>query len=147
VAEGERGRVYLPPTQEMEEVARRARPEWRPESPLPPKALGFSIQLYIESGTYGDLFTQRQLVALTTLSDLTRGVRERVCEEAMAAGMSKEDRGLAAGGSGAVAYADAVSVYLGLGVSKLGDYNASLVQWSVGRDQAVHVFGRQALPM
>src|SRR5438445_2031265 len=53
VAEGERGRVYLPPTQEMEEVARRARPEWRPESPLPPKALGFSIQLYIESGTYG----------------------------------------------------------------------------------------------
>ena len=31
VAEGERGRVYLAPTPEMEAVARKAKPEWKPE--------------------------------------------------------------------------------------------------------------------
>ena len=46
-----------------------------------------------------------------------------------------------------MSYAKAVAVYLGLGVSKLSDYNAALVQWSKARDQAVHVFGRQAVPM
>ena len=34
VAEGDRERVYLPPTPEMEEIARSARPEWRPDVQL-----------------------------------------------------------------------------------------------------------------
>jgi adenine-specific DNA methylase len=52
-----------------------------------------------------------------------------------------------ADGTGAAAYADPVCIYLPLAVSKLSDYNGSLVQWSKARDQAAHVFGRQALPM
>src|SRR5439155_12302733 len=35
VAEGDRGRVYLPPTVDMENTAKKARPEWTPETPLP----------------------------------------------------------------------------------------------------------------
>jgi putative DNA methylase len=31
VAEGERGRVYLPPTDQMELVARSAKPTWKPD--------------------------------------------------------------------------------------------------------------------
>ena len=34
VAEGERGRVYLPPTPEMEAIALQAHAEWRPEQEM-----------------------------------------------------------------------------------------------------------------
>lgn len=67
--------------------------------------------------------------------------------DGVAAGLRDDGEPVDAGGTGASAYADAVAVYLGLGVSKLSDYNASLVSWSNSRDQAVHVFGRQAVPM
>ena len=69
VAEGERGRVYLAPTPEHEAATRQAKPEWRPDVEFFQQALGFRV------GNYGmtkwsDLFTPRQLVALTTFSDL-----------------------------------------------------------------------------
>jgi putative DNA methylase len=67
--------------------------------------------------------------------------------DALQAGLSDDNVPLRDGGTGATAHAEAVASYLGLGVSKLADYNSSLVQWSKARDQAVHVFGRQALPM
>lgn len=56
-------------------------------------------------------------------------------------------QGLANGGVGAAAYADAVGVYLGLGIDKATDYNSSLVLWSPTRDQTKTTFSRQALPM
>lgn len=81
VAEGERGRVYLPPTSEMGEVARKAKPEWKPEVEFFQQALGFRV------GNYGmtkwsDLFSDRQLVALTTFSDLVQEARGRVKRDA-----------------------------------------------------------------
>ena len=97
--------------------------------------------------TFAHYFTPRQLVALTILSTLITEVRERVLADAMAAGLSSDGIPLNDGGTGALAYADAVTSYLGLGVSKLADYNSSLVVWSQGRDQAKSTFARQALPM
>ena len=41
VAEGERGRVYLAPSDEMEAVARQAQPEWKPDSEIPKKHRNF----------------------------------------------------------------------------------------------------------
>ena len=122
VAEGERGRVYLPPTAEMEAVARQAKPEWKPELKLSEDKRAFWTWAY-GLKTYGDLFTPRQLVALTTFSDLVQEARERVKRDALAAGLPKDDKPLAAGGTGATAYADAVAVYLALAVDKATDYN------------------------
>ena len=65
VAEGSRARVYLAPTSDMEEAANKARPEWKPEVAMPENPRWFSPPLY-GLKTYGDLFTPRQLVALTT---------------------------------------------------------------------------------
>ena len=65
-----------------------------------------------------DLFTPRQLVALTTFSDLVQEARERVKRDALAAGMPDDGKALCDGGTGATAYADAVSVYLGFVVSE-----------------------------
>ena len=146
VAEGDRGRVYLAPTPEMEAIALTAQPEWKPETTLPVNPRDFKTPNY-GLNTFADLFTSRQLVALTTFSDLVQEARERVKLDAIQAGLPEYGESLEKGGIGGLAYADAVGVYLGIGVSKLTDYSATLVAWSNGRDQAVHVFGRQALPM
>ncbi len=146
VAEGDRGRVYLAPTLEMEAIALTAQPEWKPETMLPVNPRDFKTPNY-GLNTFADLFTSRQLVALTTFSDLVQEARERVKLDAIQAGLPEYGESLEKGGIGGLAYADAVGVYLGIGVSKLTDYSATLVAWSNGRDQAVHVFGRQALPM
>jgi putative DNA methylase len=145
VIEGTRGRIYLAPTAEHEAIARRATPEWRPEVKLHGKCR-VNVSNY-GLDTYGDLFTPRQLVALTTFSDLVQDALVRCRFDAVAAGMADDGQGLDASGRGATAYAEAVAVYLGLAVDKITDYNSSLVAWSPTRDQAKTTFGRQALPM
>jgi putative DNA methylase len=146
LAEGVRGRVYLSPTTEMEEVSREAKPEWRPETPLAPDLRALWTSPYGLT-TYGHLFTSRQLVALTTLSDLVREVREHVRHAALAAGMQDDSKSLNAGSTGAAAYADAVAVYLGLAVSRTTNTINALAVWSQSREQSVNLFSRQAIPM
>ena len=97
--------------------------------------------------TYADLFTPRQLVALTTFSDFVQQARERVQHDAVVAGLADSDKPLQDGGTGAKAYAEAVGVYLSLGVSKLSDAQSSLCRWKTTMDQSIATFGRQALPM
>ncbi len=86
VAEGERGRVFLSPTKAMEAVARQARPEWKPDIALPVNPRDFKTPNYGLTN-FADLFTPRQLVALTTFSDLVQEACERVKRDAMAAGL------------------------------------------------------------
>jgi putative DNA methylase len=145
VAEGARGRIYLPPTAEHEVIARQAKPDWKPETPLHGKCR-VNVSNY-GLDVYGDLFTSRQLVALTTYSDLVQKAIARVREDALAAGMVDDGLGLDDGGTGGTAYAQAVGVYLAMSVDKITDYNSTLVAWSQTRDQAKTTFARQALPM
>ena len=115
VAEGDRGRVYLAPTSVHEQTARMAIPQWRPDSALPDDPRNFwTVQYGLV--THADLFTPRQLVALTTFSDLVQQARERVQRDAAAAGLSDDGKPLRDGGTARVAYADAVGVYLGLAI-------------------------------
>ena len=146
VTEGDRGRVYLAPTSDHEQTARTATPEWQPELNMPNDRRWFSPPIY-GFMTYGDLFTPRQLVALTTFSDLVQQARERVQRDAVAAGLSDDNVPLRDGGTGATALSDAVGVYLSLGVSKLSDAQSSLCRWRTTMDQSLATFGRQALPM
>ncbi|WP_288130541.1 DUF1156 domain-containing protein [Accumulibacter sp.] len=146
VAEGERGRVYLAPTAEHEAAAAKAKPEWTPDNALPVNPRDFKTPNYGLT-TYGDLFTPRQLVALTTFSDLVAEARERVKRDALAAGLPNDGKGLAEGGAGATAYAEAVGVYLAFAVDKGANYWSSLCAWHQTRDGIVSTFGRQALPM
>jgi putative DNA methylase len=146
VVEGDRGRVYLAPTDEMEAVSRSAEPKWRPDFEFFQQALGFRI------GNYGmtrwsDLFTPRQLVALTTLADLVVDARLRALAGAASVGMVDDGISLEAGGTGATAYADAVAVYLAFVVSKTVDRNTSLCFWERPMDRLRGTFGRQVLSM
>ncbi|MGH9485015.1 MAG: DUF1156 domain-containing protein, partial [Terriglobales bacterium] len=146
VAEGKRGRVYLSPTEAMQAIAESAQPTWRPDGDVPSRLTGGTCYSYGLT-TWGDLFTPRQLVALTTFSDLVSEARERIRTDALQAGMPDDGRGLDAGGTGATAYAEAVATFLGLSIDKVADYGSSLVVWSPTRDQAKTTFARQALPM
>ncbi|MBI5949979.1 MAG: DUF1156 domain-containing protein [Chloroflexi bacterium] len=146
VADGDRGRVYVSPTSELEAIALSARPDDAPETDLPAKALGFRVQEYGMT-KWRDLFTPRQLVALTTFSDLVGEARARVREDALAAGLPDDPRGLDADGTGAQAYADAVTVYLGLAMSRTTNTVNALAVWSQSREQSVNLFSRQAIPM
>jgi putative DNA methylase len=146
VAEGERGRVYLSPTQEVEVITQSAAPGDVPETELPKKALGFRIQEYGMT-KWRDLFTPRQFLALTTFSDLVQEVRERVKGDALTGGLPDDDHGLDAGGAGFIAYADALSVMLALSVDKLADYNNSICTWNPTNQNIGHLFTKQAIPM
>ncbi len=146
VAEGERGRAYLAPTAEHEAAALKAIPKWKPDVEFFQQALGFRV------GNYGmtkwsDIFTPRQLVALTTLSDLIQEARERVKRDAAIEGPSGDDKPLSVGGAGAAAYADAVGVYLAFALSKQADLGNSLCAWEPIAQCPRHLFGRQTIPI
>lgn len=146
VAEGDRGRVYLAPTLEHEALARKAKPDWKPELALPDNPRDFKTPNYGMT-TYGDLFTPRQLVALTTFTDLLSEAMQQVRRGAVAAGVPDDATPLRDGGTGATAYAEAVGVYVGFAVDKGANYWSSLCSWHGGRDTVTSTFGRQALPM
>ena len=148
VAEGERGRVYLSPTAEHEGIARRADPSWRPTGDVPARLTGGTCVPY-GLREWGDLFTSRQLVALTTCSDLVQEVRELVMADALTAERSDDGKPLDEGGTGAAAYSDAVAVYLGFVVEKLTESHSSICTWSSApkNELVVSTFRRQAIPM
>ncbi len=146
VAQGVRGRVYLAPTDAIQNVAGRARPHWTPESNLPAKALGFRIQEYGMT-KWRDLFTSRQLVALTTFSDQVTEARKQIEQDALAAGMSNDPKGIEANGTGAKAYAEAVGVYLGFLIGQVANHSSNICGWNNPNTQMRSVFARQAIPM
>ena len=96
---------------------------------------------------FADLFTNRQLMTLTLLSDLVSEARERTLEDALSAGMAANGSRLAEGSNGAEAYADAVATYLGLGVSKVSNVCSTMTSWMNDRGALRETFARQAIPM
>lgn len=147
VAEGPRGRVYLSPTSEMASVAGLAQPSWKPDTPCRGTFASNAQGRRYGFNVFGDYFTQRQLVALTTFSDLVEAARERVLADAIRAGMFDDGRSLDSGGTGATAYADALAVYLAFGVSRASDAWSSIVTWRHQVDASRNTFARQAISM
>jgi putative DNA methylase len=96
---------------------------------------------------HADLFTPRQLVALTTFSDLVSEAREKIKADAVAAGIPDDDLPLNDGGIGATAYADAVATYLAFAVDKGANIWSSLCSWMNDRGAMRETFARQAIPM
>jgi len=146
VAEGDRERVYLPPTLEHEEVARKAKPEWKPEGALVEDARAFTPTLY-GLANWSDLFTARQIAVLATFSDLAKEARERVKCDAQATRLPDDNKLLTDGGTSATAYADAVLLYLAFAISKIANIGSSIATWMSDRGAFRETFARQALQM
>jgi putative DNA methylase len=145
VAERPRRREVHPPAAVHVDATDVARPVDVPDGEVAVNPRWFSTPAFGMTH-FADLFTNRQLVALTTFSDLVSEAREQVLAAAMADGWPAGAR-LERGGSGAEAYADAVATYLGMGVSRLADIANALCRWENTREQVRNLFARQAIPM
>lgn len=124
-AGGDLGRIYLPPTEALQAVARQAKPEWRPEVVISGTTQYLGIKPY-GMEQFFQLFTDRQLVALTTFSDLVSEARRQVLQDAVATGMPDEGESLSSRGTGAAAYAEAISVFLAFATDYAANYWSTL---------------------
>ena len=129
VAEGDRGRIYMSPTDEHIQGAISAEPDWQPTGYLPDQALGFRVQRYGFT-QWHQLFTQRQLLTMTTFSDLLAEVDELVTKD----GVDEE-------------YAKTLRTYLVLAISRIANSGSSSTTWNVSIEAIRHVFARQAISM
>ena len=129
VAEGGKGRKYFNANNYHEQVAVVDKPVDYPDAPLPANSRDFKTPNYGLTN-YADLFTNRQLLALTTFGDLIQEVRKQI---------------IADGGNNE--YSEAVSVYLAFTIDKICSYSTSLCGWHNTRDGVNNLFGRQAIPM
>lgn len=145
-AEDRRGRLYVSPTDEHSDAAHVERPADVPNQLIPTRNHDVDRLPMYGMPTWADAFTNRQLVALTTFSDLVGEMHKRVLSDALASGLN-EGESLEEGGTGARAYADAIATYLALGVSRMTDYSNSLTSWNSSRDGLRNLFSRQAIPM
>jgi putative DNA methylase len=146
VAQTKSGRVYVSPDDFQSLTALEVEPNRRPQNKISHWPGRTNV---VEYGltTFGDLFTDRQLHALNTFSDLIDDVRSKIEDDALAAGMSKDPTSLEEGGFGAHAYAEAVSVYLSFTIDKCSDYWSSICSWISQLGAVRNTFARQAIPM
>lgn len=146
VAEGKRGRVYCAPNDEQASVADIPKPDDYPDADIASNPRDFKTPNY-GLATFSQLFTNRQLTALTTFSELVGEAQSKAESDAVAAGMADDGVGLADGGTGARAYGEAIGVYLANLVDQLANHNSSICSWHAGNTQLRNVFSRQAIPM
>lgn len=138
VGEGDKGREYNEATEEHIKIAQGCiRPDGIPDAKIPFNPRDLKTPNYGMT-KYSDLFTNRQLTALITFSDLVNEARVIIYGDACAAGHIE---------ASAKRYADVVSVYLAFAVDKLADYNSSICSWITGRETIRNTFARQAIPM
>lgn len=138
-AEEERRRVYFPPDAEHQKIADVPRPDDIPDTNLPDQAPGFRVQGYGMT-RHADLFTNRQLTAISTFSKLVILARQRV-ESDCHNETDGEDRRRGS------SYADALATYLAFAISKFADYNCSLAVWYPQENRPKNLFAMQAIPM
>lgn len=129
------GRLYLYPNSQQISAVCVSRPLNYPNNELPYDPRNIWCTLY-GLNTYDKLFTNRQLVALTTFSDLVGEAYTKVKEDATNAGRKDAEE-----------YAKAIVTYLAFVVDKIADRNSSICSWDSTRDGIRNTFGRQAIPM
>ena len=149
VAEGKRGRVYLAPTHNDETLANSGKAKWLPDQQMNRDTNDLVSGRGYGFFTWADLFNPRQLVALTTLSDLVGEARKIIHKHAAITDLGDDALGLEANGKGPQAYAEAVSVFLAFIVDKLTEALSTICTWSSSpkNELVVSTFRRQALPM
>ncbi len=144
VAEGQNGREYVAGSADAEPTVL-PDPSWRPDIPMDKGDSNLVSGRGYRFDTWTDLFTTRQLLALTTFSDLLVDVRTRIENDAVH--LPDDGVHLRDGGYGRTAYADAITTYLALAISKTTDFNSTIATWDSTNVKIRNTFARQAIPM
>lgn len=146
VAESKKGRIYLSPDPLQQQAANVQRPTDYPDATLPNNPRDFKTPNY-GMDSYSKLFTNRQLLLLTTLCKQITEIQKIIEEDAKKTGYKDDHLSLEEGGNGALAYSQAVTVYLSFIVDKLADYHSTICSWHSSKELIRNTFGRQAIPM
>jgi len=147
VADGGRGRIYLPPTSAQEAAAKNAAPSSVPETAIPDKALSIRVQLY-GMHKHSALFTKRQLTTMCVLCDLITEVGERVLQDALnASSCGERDRGLPVDRTAAADRAAAICLFLAFANSRVADYGCTIATWRTKDNAMRSMFSKQSMPM
>jgi len=146
VAEGKKGRIYLSPDDIHINVAVVEKPDDFPTGELSEDRRAIWAPLY-GLDKIDKLFTNRQLQAMVTFSELVNEAQENAALDAEKAGFKKDDIPLKDGGTGAIAYGQAIGVYLAALVDKLADSCNSLCPWEPVAQCPRQLFARQGIPM
>jgi putative DNA methylase len=133
VVDGARGRVYLSPTKQAEEVAITAALGWRPDVPLSGKCRVNVSNYGFE--TFGDLFTRRQIATLSVLCSLIAEAGEKARSDS-----TRGDRD-------AAAFSRAIQLYLACAVSRVADYGSAFATWRPKDSAMRSTLASQAIPM
>ena len=145
VAEGHNGRVYVQADVAPHPNTKKPSVSFL-EQPMTNDKRWFSPPLY-GLPNFADVFTARQLVALTTFANLVDEARSKALADTKRAELPSDPRRLSEGGTGPEAYADAVATYLAFGIDKNTLTNCTLATWQASPDRLTQALGRQALPM
>lgn len=146
VAEYRGKRIYIEPDNEQAEAANVQYPENYPDGYLSKNPRWFSPPAF-GMEKFSQLFTHRQMVALTTYSELIKEAIKKAEVDGIKAGLKDDHISLSQRGQGALAYAQAIGVYLAFGISRMADIDNNLCPWEPVKTQVRHLFGRQAIPM
>ena len=148
VVEGARGRIYLSPIAKHEEIAIKAQPSWKPDVEMNQDSKDLLSGRGYGFKYWSELFTSRQLVALTTFFDLVAETRNKVIADATVKG-----RGIAPCASKeaqarfAEAYSDAIALFLAFSIDKGANLWSTITSWMSDRGAFRETFARQAIPM
>lgn len=140
------GRDFYSPSKEQLQAASVDMPENLPDGELPNNTRWFSPPGF-GMNEYKDLFTSRQLQMLCTFSDLIKKYQTIITSDAVDAGMTDDSVPLNKGGNGALAYGQAVSVYLALVLGRMVNYHSTICTWDIRKGNLRATFTRQAIPM
>ena len=147
VADNGKKRLYLEATTEQEKAAQVNAPKNVPHGDLPNFPKRFSPPSFGLTD-YADLFTNRQLVYITSMMDLAKEMQSDIEKDALGKGFADDGITFADGGCGALAYAEAVRIVLIITISKLLDRCSNICSWSTSSGGSLrNVFSRAAMPM
>lgn len=144
--ETESGRTYVPPVKTQINATKLPIKAELPIGYLPDNTRWFSPPGFGQDA-YTDLYTQRQLRLLTTLSDLIKEAEVRAYQDAVSIGMEDDGIPLRNQGTGALAYSQTIAVYLSLVLNKLTNYQSAVCTWDNRKGNIRAAFTRQAIPM
>jgi putative DNA methylase len=144
IAEGKKGKIFLTPTESDINCSLIDKPTNYPDGQLSDDRRAIWCPLY-GLDTFSKLFTNRQLLLLTTYTECIKEIVQMVERDALNKHLAADSIPLREGGSGARAYSEAIGVYLSFAIDRLANYSSTLNGWS--GEFIIQTFGRQGLPM
>lgn len=139
VVEGNKGRIFLSPTDAMEEIASSAKPCWSPDEIVTTPSHEVDRLPMYGMPTWGHAFTPRQLLAMTTFVDLLSELDEKVkadIDKSNELGNNIDLEG----------YSAAIRTYIAFSIDRCADAWSTIATWATG-GFIRFTFARQAIAM